>query len=141
MIKILCCAPQIHTLILKSIACYRKKNDYTSIEESKDFQLVSNTNTITNVTCNGWCTLEQIKLLLTLCPRLQRLTLNTFDTLLERITRFLLDKTNQNTRYLCSICFSSSWNNPLEKLDTLIKSEILLDDYILKLIDGEIYYS
>jgi len=139
MIKILCCASQIHTLVLKSMPCSRKQNDYTSIEESKDFKLVSNKNTITNVTCNGWFTLEQIKLLLALCPRLQYLTMNTFGTSLEPITRFLLDKTNQNTRHLYSLCFLTMWSNQFENLDTLIKSETLLDDYILKLIGGEIY--
>jgi hypothetical protein len=138
-IKILCYAPKLHTLMLKSMPCYRKNNDYASIEESQDFQLVSSANTITNVTVNA-CTLEQIKLLVALCPRLRCLTIDTFDSALVPITRFLLDKTNQNTRNLCSLCFLRVWNDRFERLiDNLIKSESLLDSYTLKLIGSKLY--
>jgi len=57
--------------------CYKKRNDYASIEESENFQFVSSTNaTIKNVTYDDVCKLEQIKLLVALCPRMECLTIN-----------------------------------------------------------------
>jgi hypothetical protein len=138
-IKILCSISRIHTLILQSIACYQKDSDYMSIKENKNFQLVSNTNIIRNVTCSTQCTLEQIKLLLALCPKLRYLTINISDSSLEPITQFLLNKTNKKSRHLCSLCFSRIYNHWDERLDALIKSETLLDDYTLKQVYSELY--
>lgn len=119
--------------------CYQKSNDYTSIKESKDFRQVPKTNTITNVICNTGCTLDQIQLLVALCPRIQYVFIGGFATYMELITRFLLDKTNQNTRHLCSLCFSSGPIDRFERLNTLMQSERLLDDYSLKQINNKLY--
>ncbi len=138
-IKILCHSPSIHTMILKSMPFYQKVNDYTSIKESKDFQIVSNTNVIKIVTCEAECTLEQIKFLVTLCPRIEHLIIDTLSRNLKPMTQFLLNKTNQNAHHLCSVCFSRACNNWLEKLDTIIKSETTLDDYMLKQVGWKLY--
>jgi hypothetical protein len=121
------------------MACYKKKDDYVSIQQSEDFQLVSNRNTIQNVICDVACNLEQIKLLVALCPQLNSLTMNRRTRDLESIVRFLLDRTNANTGHLCLLCFSRAWNNWCDKLDQLIKSETLLNDYTLKQIDWNLY--
>jgi hypothetical protein len=137
-IKILFYAPNVHTLELQSILCYQKSNCYASIKKSKSFQQVCNTNIITNVTCDAECTLQQIKLLVALCPQIQHLTINALLDGIESIVRFLLDKTDHNTRHLCSLCFSKVYDISLEKVDMLIKSEALLDDYTLKIIDRKL---
>jgi hypothetical protein len=137
--KILCYTPNMHTLILRSMPWYQQKNDCTTAEQNEDFQLVSNTNTIKNVTCDTVCTLRQIKLLVALCPRIQQLTIKTIVRNLEPITRFLLDKTNRNTRHLCSLCLSQVNRDCFEELETLINSETLLDDYTSKRIGGNLY--
>ncbi len=121
------------------MACYKKRSDYASIQQSEDFQFVSNTNTIRNVTCDAACNLEQIRLLVALCPRLNSLTMNRRTSNLESVVRFLLDRTNENTRHLYLLCFSRVWNNWCDKLDQLIKSETLLNDYSLKQIDWNLY--
>ncbi|CAF4320146.1 unnamed protein product, partial [Adineta steineri] len=59
LIELLRCTPHIHTLVLKSMSLYGV--NYNSIQQNQSFQLVSNTNTITNVTCNGECTLEKLQ--------------------------------------------------------------------------------
>lgn len=141
MIELLCYTPNIRTLKFKSMPSYQKANDYTSVEQMETFRLVSNTNNITNVTFTGKCILEKLKLLLALCPRLQHLTIDTCATNLESITQFLLDKTNENTRHLCSLCFLTVCDSSLEQLDTFIKSESLLDDYTLKLANYKLYLS
>jgi hypothetical protein len=137
MIELLRFTPHLHTLIFESMPFY--KNDYMSIEESETFRLVSNTNAITEVTFTDKCTLEKLQLLLTLCPRVQHLTINTLVRNLDSITRFLLNKTNPNTRRLCLLCFSRATSNWLDKLDSLISSETLIDDYTLNLVDSKLY--
>jgi hypothetical protein len=137
LIELLRFTPHLHTLIFKSMPFY--KNDYMSIEESETFRVVSNTNMITEVTFTDQCTLEKLQLLLTLCPRVQHLTINTLVRNLDSITRFLLNKTNPKTHRLCLLCFSRATSNWLEKLDALIKSETLIDDYTLKLIGSKLY--
>ena len=138
-IKILYHTPNTHTLMLKSMACYKRRDDYTSIQQSEEFQFVSNKNNIENVTCDTACKLEQIKLIVALCPRMKYFTINRRTNHIESIIRFLLDKTNPNTRHLCVLGFSRVWNNWCDKLDQLIKSETLLDDYILKRIKWNLY--
>ena len=138
LLKILCCTPNIHTLKLKTIpGC--QNNDDTSLEKSEDFHLVSHTNVITNITHEGDCTLNEIKLLVTLCPRMEHLTIKTRSRTLESILRFLLDRTNQHTRHLYSLCFSRVHNDCFEKVAKLIKFEGLLNDYTLKKLAWKLY--
>ena len=138
MIDLLYFTPYLHTLIFESMPFY--KDDYISIEKSDIFQLVSNTNNIKNVIFKDRCTLEKLRLLVTLCPRIQHLSISIRMTTSPLIIRFLLDKTNQNTRHLYSLCFSRVYNNKwLEKLDILLKYEILLDDYLLKFVNSKLY--
>jgi hypothetical protein len=137
MIDLLSLTPNMHTLIFASMSFYR--NDYMSIEQSETFRFVSNTNMISDATFKESCTLEKLQLLVVLCPRLQRLTINTLERDLKPMTRFLLERTNQNTSHLFSLCFLRACNNWCEKLKTLINSETLLDDYMLKLLGAKLY--
>lgn len=138
LLKILCCTPNIHTLKLKTISGYQN-NDETLFEKNEDFHLVSHTNVITNITYEGECAFNEIKLLVTLCPRMEHLTIKTRSKTLESILRFLLDRTNQHTRHLCSLCFSRVHNDCFEKVVKLIKSEALLNDYTLKKLAWKLY--
>ncbi|CAF4268043.1 unnamed protein product, partial [Adineta steineri] len=137
LIELLRCTPHIHTLVLKSMSLYGI--NYNSIQQNQSFQLVSNANTITNVTCNGECTLEKLQILVALFPRIQHLTIKPHTKNLESCTRFLVEKTNRNTNHLCSLCLLTTAKNWLTRLNTLIASETLLDDYMLKMIDWHLY--
>ena len=108
----------------------RRKNDYTSIKQSEDFRLASRINTVANVTCHANCTLEHIQLLVLLCSRMQYLKTAVLLKDLESTIRFLLDKNNENTRHLHLLQFSD-YNNYIDQINTLIKSEKLFDDYTL----------
>ncbi|CAF3892964.1 unnamed protein product [Adineta steineri] len=137
LIELLRCTPHIHTLVLKSMSLYGV--NYNSIQQNQSFQLVSNTNTITNVTCNGECTLEKLQILVALFSRIQHLTTKLYANNLESCVRFLLEKTNQNTNHLCSLSILSANKIWYTRLRTLIESETLLDDYMLKMIDWNLY--
>ena len=110
-----------------------------SLERSKAFRLVSKNNRITNVTIREIFTLEKAQMLITLCPRLQSLTIRINVKDLRSIARFLWETNRQNTRHLHSVHFLAATNVWLNKLEVLIKSEKLLNDFTIRLIDSKLY--
>ncbi|CAF4735574.1 unnamed protein product, partial [Rotaria sp. Silwood2] len=68
-------------------------------------------NTITKVTISNEITLEKIQLLTTVFTRMEYLTINLYKQDLQPIARFLLSKSNNNTRYLSSLCISKQRND------------------------------
>jgi hypothetical protein len=136
-IELLYFTPNIRTLKLDSILLYG--TDSGSIEHSDIFQIVSNTNIVTNLTIDKESSLEKIQLLVALFPRLEYLTINLYKKDLETIARFLLSKFNNNTRHLFSLCVSTQCGDLMRKLIILIESDKLLDDYAIKLINRKLY--
>ncbi|CAF1431127.1 unnamed protein product [Adineta steineri] len=136
-IEILQFTPYIRTLIFESMPLYGV--NYKSIQQNQTFQLVSNTNMITNVIFKQRCTLDKLQLFVALCSRIQHLTIGHDTKDLESIVRFLLKKRNENTSHLCSIRLVSTCPFFLTTLRTLIESETLLTDYILKKVGTNIY--
>ncbi|CAF0967445.1 unnamed protein product [Adineta steineri] len=137
LIEVLRFTPHIRTLIFESILLYRV--NYNSIQQNETFQLVSNTNMITNVTLKQTCNLDKIQLLVALFPRIQHLTIDHDMKDLKSTVRFLLKKTNQNTSQLCSIRLLSTRESWLTRLRTFIESETLITDYKLKKINTDIH--
>jgi hypothetical protein len=129
--------PNIHTLKFYSILLYR--TDSVSIQQNDIFQLVSNTNAVTILTIDKEVTLEKIQLLVTLFPRLEYLTINLYKETLESIVRFLSSKSNNNIRYLSSLCISKQRPDLIKKLRLLLQSEKLFNDYILNSIHRKLY--
>jgi len=136
-IELLHFTPNVHTLKLDSVLFYG--TDSVSIQQNDIFQIVSNTNLVTNLTIDKECTLEKIQLLVVLFPRLEYLTINLYKEDLESIARFLLSKFNDNTRHLSSLCVSKQRRDLMEKLRILLESENLLQDYTLKVINRKLY--
>ncbi|CAF1027239.1 unnamed protein product [Adineta steineri] len=137
LIELLRCTPHIHTLVLKAMSLYGA--NYNSIQQNESFQLASSTNTSTNVTYEGKCTLAKLQILIALFSRIQHLTIDLHDKDFESCIRFLLEKTNRNTNNLCSLCLLSVKNIWRTGLKTLIESETLLDDYMLKINNKQLY--
>ncbi|CAF3841478.1 unnamed protein product [Rotaria sp. Silwood1] len=137
LIDLLQFTPNVHVLKLDSILLYR--TDSVSIQQNELSKLVSNMNTITKVTIIKEITLEKIQLLTTVFPRMEYLTINLYKEDLLPIARFLLSKSNNNTRYLSSLCISKQRNDLMIILKTLIKSKKLLHDYTLKVINRKLY--
>jgi hypothetical protein len=136
-IELLHFTPNIHTLKLDSILLYR--TDSLSIQKNDLFQIVSNTNTVINLTIEKEVTYEKVQLLVTLFPQLEYLTINLYKKDLESIARFLLSKSNNNTHYLSSLCISKKRPDLIKNLRLLLESEKLLNDYILKSINRKLY--
>jgi len=93
------------------------------------------------VTLKNRCTLDRIELIVALCPRLQRFTLDTEMENMESFIWLLLKKNKENTSHMFSWCFPRTSNNWYQKLEALIKSETLLDEYMLKLVGSDVYLS
>ena len=130
--------PQLHTLVFQSVHWLTRK--HLLVEQSEKFRRIVKTNVIAHIIYNDVCRLDEAKFLLGLCPRIQHFSLSLDHTSGESVIRFLLDRTNPNTCHLCVICirgFGKSW---YERLDPLLKSERLLDDYTLKLTDDSGLY-
>jgi len=136
-IELLHFTPNIRTLKLDSILLYG--TDSGSIEHCNIFQIVSNTNIVTNLTIDKESSLEKIQLLVALFPRLEYLTINLYKEDLESIARFLLSKFNDNTRHLSTLCVSKQRSILIGILKNLLESEDLLDDYTIKLINRKLY--
>ncbi len=136
LIELLSSTPNIHTLIFESMPFY--KNDYTTIQENENFRLLSSTNIMRDVTFKEKCTLEKLKILVALCPRVQHLTIYTFLKDMQSITRFILKKPNQNTDNLHSLCFLRASVNYSQNFETLVTREALISDYMLKLVGSKL---
>lgn len=137
LVDVLSFTPNLHTLIFQSIPV--RKSDYLSIRRNEDFRRISKTNMIRYVTSRGQCTLDEVELLVALCPRVQHLSIRTSSRTAEPITRFLLDKNNANTRQLCLLCFTSAGQAWSRRFTQLIELESLLEDYTLKSTSSELY--
>ncbi len=137
MINILHLAPNIHTSKFGSMSIDEK--ECATIQQNQSFKLVSNTNIIKNVISNDRCTLEKAKLLVALCPRMENLRIFIDRKDLESIVRFLLSKSGSNSRQLFLLCIHHVPKLCIRQLKRLIKSEKLLDDYLIDYIDRDLY--
>lgn len=137
-IRLLGSTPNIHTLKFNCQSI--TQTDSTSIQQSEMFRLVSNTNTITNVTIEERYSSENIKLLVALCPRMQHLTIDINAQYLESSVQFILSKNKINIQQLCLLCMKNTAKSMAGRLKTLIESEELIDNYLVKLIGSELYF-
>lgn len=130
--------PQLHTLIFEAVPWIRR--NHLLLAQSEKFRRVSKANVITHITYNDVCGLNEAELLSALCPQLRHFSLSLIYGLGESVIRFLLKRANPNTCHLCVLCIRGFGNVWYETLNSLLKSERLLDDYTLKLIDGSGLY-
>jgi hypothetical protein len=112
-------------------------NDF-SIQQNENFRLVAQKNMITNVTIENKCVLEGIQLIVILCSWLEHLTIRTSRDFFVQILRFLLSKTNENTRHLFSLCIVDLSEELVQSLEFLLESEGLFDDYSFRFFDNKL---
>ena len=136
-IDLLDCTPHVQTLVFRSMPWFRRS--YLSIEQSEKFRRIAETNVITHITYSDECGMDEVKLLVSLCSRVQHLSVRLDRRSGESIIRFLISRTNPNTSHLCALCIRISGKFWYKRLDHLLESERLLDDYTLRMIDSELY--
>ncbi len=123
--ELLTLTSHMHTLKFDSIQFYEP--DSVSVQQSETFILASKTNTLTNVTVEQECTLDQIQLLTNLFPRVEYLKINLSKENSESILRFLLSKTSNGTRYLSLLCISKPYDWIRKSLNYLMFSSLNYD--------------
>lgn len=138
LVLLLTLTPNLHTLTIDSDSFI--SSDSASFQQNAAFQFVSNTNKITNVFIKDALTEDSAKVLIVLCPRMQRLTINTYIfsgyAVMSTLRFILMETRNQQ---LCLIHINRIRNSINKKLKTLIKSEKLLDRYSTKFINFNFY--
>lgn len=137
-LKLLIASPNVHTLIFE----YQPINEINAVlnEPTESFRLLSEKNKITTVILKAEFSNENIQFLVTLCPRMQHLTVDThyrFD--IDVLVRFLLSKTKNDLQHLCLLCVKRMASINPGTLKTLIETEELLDNYSIKVINNEVY--
>jgi len=125
-IKMLCLTPNCNKLMLNSIVL--DERNILSLQFSENFQFLSNTNNITDITVKSSCTFEQVQLLINLCPRLQHLTINVLQEEFQSIVKYLL-MNNEHTRHLRSLYIQNTGDIWTEKLLNAI-SEVRQQDEV-----------
>ncbi|CAF1090391.1 unnamed protein product [Adineta steineri] len=130
-IELLRYLPKLSSLTIQHILIH--ENDLVCIQQNEVYQLILTRNNIKNLIINVKCGFEEIKLFVNLCPQLQRLMINTFTNCIESILRFLLLK--RNTGHLSSLCLKNVSEDEIEKLNTFIVSEKLVDNYSWKIVN------
>jgi hypothetical protein len=137
LIELLQSTQNLHTLKLDSVLVYR--TDFDTIQQNEIFQIACKTNTVTNMTIGEDMTLKKLQLLTALFPRMEYLTMKLCEKTFEPTARFLLAKSNSNTRYLSLLCISYIHTDFAIQLKNLIELEKLLHDYTMKVIDEKVY--
>ncbi|CAF3870348.1 unnamed protein product [Rotaria sp. Silwood1] len=117
--KILRCTSNLNTLRLNSFSL--NEVHIKSIQESKIFQYVSNTNQIKNFDIRTECSLNKIKFITNLFPKLQYLKTGMNRKEIGQIIRFLLTKSNDNIQNLFFLCISNTPKICLKEINILIK--------------------
>ncbi|CAF1333514.1 unnamed protein product [Rotaria sordida] len=136
-VKLIRFIPNIHTLKVNSLSLY--ETYLQSVEQSEDFLYVSNTNKIINLEISQWCTVEDIQIIVNLFPKLEYLKTGMYSQRIVQIMRYLLSKSNQKTSHLCFLCITNIYKICLKELNLLIKSENLLENYLMKFINDDLY--
>ncbi|CAF2994053.1 unnamed protein product, partial [Rotaria sp. Silwood2] len=105
------------------------------IQQSEIFRSISNTNKIQNLEIFNCCSLEEIYFVVNLFPKLEYLKTGIYRKEIVPITRCILLKMH----HLFYLCITDMSKTCLQKLNILIKSENLLDDYFIKFVDHNLY--
>ncbi|CAF4784581.1 unnamed protein product [Rotaria sp. Silwood1] len=106
-----------------------------SIEQSENFQSLSNTNKIQNLQVLHCCSFGEIQIFINVFPQLESLQTGEFQKQIVQITRCFLSKMD----HLFFLNITYIIKTYLQKFNFLIKSENLLDDYLIKFIDHDLY--
>lgn len=128
LIQILCLLPHLQSLTLANILSLGSKRTDTT-------DVLSRNNRITKLIIDDECQYEHVRFLIHLFPRLEYLEISIDENNLEKILRFLLSK----LPCLFSLFLLNVNYKVIEKVQSLIKNEKLLNDYTSERIQGGLY--
>jgi hypothetical protein len=133
-LEILRLTPHLHTLKYPSMSI--SDADCISIQQTENFQFISNTNNIKSLSINGQCSLENIKCLVTLCPKMETMKVAMDRKKMQLCLQFLLQK---NKCEIFSLCISGVPKLCMKEVKKIIKSEKFLNNYLIQYIPRDLY--
>ncbi|CAF2946768.1 unnamed protein product [Rotaria sp. Silwood2] len=134
------CLPNLDSLVISSLEMLQPR--CLSIEETRNFRLLSDNNKITKVNLKQMNDLEEVQFFLDLCPRMTYFEVNCTDYVgPENVLRFILMKNIRYIRNLSLLCLKVSRTNLniVDNLKHTIDFEQLCHNYTIKQIDNRIY--
>jgi hypothetical protein len=132
LIEVLNHLPNVHSLILYA------NTSYLSGEQIQSIDFLSNKNRIVNVTIRGRCKIQQIHVLMNICPRVKCLEIEIEEDQLELIVRFLLlDKTTNNHHLDSSKTKFDGWQKKF--FDLFSRTQNKTDDLSNFALNQQIY--
>jgi hypothetical protein len=130
--------PNVHTITF-TFTTMRGK-ELSSLQESETFQYVASHNRIKAIVFKQYYTMKIVQIMMNLCPRLQYLVFVISQNSLDPTFRYLLTETNQTTRDRFSICIYDVNAKQIEKLQTMIESQELVNNYLIKIVNDKFYF-
>lgn len=138
LVEILKYTPNIHTLALTMIKTVPK--EFLHLEENATFQLVSCQNKIKSLTFKRYYALHMTKILLNLCQQLEQIAFGVYAQSVEAVVKYLLSKRDESICNLFSVCIFGLNEMWFIKLQSLIDSNTLPDDYLTqKIVNDKLY--
>ncbi|CAF1281594.1 unnamed protein product [Rotaria sordida] len=136
MVELISLTPNLHTLKLHVL--FINETCSKLIKQTDIFRYVLKTNKITNLEFN--CpTLKDIQFLVDLFPRLEYIKIGMDNQRMKEILRFLFTNISNKLSHLFFLCIDRVPKRYLQEFDMLLKSENLLNDYFIKLINRQLY--
>ncbi|CAF0808945.1 unnamed protein product, partial [Adineta ricciae] len=121
LVNLLHAMPSIHTLTYEDRSL--KDMEDKSTGQSDLFQLVRSTNTIRNVTITEGFVLKNTKLIISLCPQIQHLTICQYGRNTLTSIQFILSKIKSDLPRLCSFRANHTPKTVVASIKTMLESE------------------
>ncbi|CAF0851967.1 unnamed protein product, partial [Adineta ricciae] len=121
LVNLLHAMPSIHTLTYEDRSL--KEMEDKSTRQSDLFQLVRSTNTIRNVTITEGFVLKNTKLIISLCPQIQHLTIGQYGRSVLTSIQFILSKIKSDLPRLCSFRANHTPKTVVASIKTMLESE------------------
>ncbi|CAM2720835.1 unnamed protein product [Rotaria socialis] len=122
LVNLVKCLPNLRVLIILSLLL--KDLKYSNLKKTTNFHLASTQNQITKINLKDINSLNELEILLDLCPHIEYLEVNSNNTVPpETIVRFILIEKAKSISNLSLICLQI----PLENVDIVNKLKNILE--------------
>ncbi|CAF1333050.1 unnamed protein product [Adineta ricciae] len=130
--------PNVHSLTF-TFTTTRSKG-LSSFHKGQSYQYIVNHNQIKTIIFNAHYTKKLVQFFMDLCPRLQYLIYGMSEKSLEATFQYVLTETNQTAYNQFSLCIFDVNANWIDKLQTIIESQELKKNHLIKTVNNKFYF-
>ncbi|CAF3821416.1 unnamed protein product [Rotaria magnacalcarata] len=135
-LRLLFFTSNLHTLQFDTLGLHQNNLDF--IQQHYIFDYGSKINKIESLILSGRCSLNELDFIVNLFPQLKSLETGMNRTEIKK-NSILLSKTDNKTQHLFYLCIAYIPKVCLKEINTMIKSEKLLENYSIKYINYNLY--